>query len=139
VLFQYWTGEDTDATIVADEQGYIYVCQHSDNHPSVKHRHPASEGGRPDHQARPSRLASGENPLLWVATSHQTYGNESVVWRRPRSTRTWLRVQLTTVLYLGSIDRLDRSSGGRTLAITTGRAASWSIHKLWWSHLWRHP
>ncbi|MBN1629282.1 MAG: hypothetical protein JW990_05950, partial [Thermoleophilia bacterium] len=30
-VFHYWIGGDVDATIVADEEGFLYVAQHSDN------------------------------------------------------------------------------------------------------------
>ena len=85
-VFSYWTGDDTDATIVADEQGFIYVCQHSDD--ARRHERPRREGG-PDHQARPAQDRRGSDaPGLVGGRSRRCRAGSPGCGPPPPSTRT---------------------------------------------------
>jgi hypothetical protein len=107
VLFQYWTGEDTDATIVADEQGYIYVCQHSDN---TRQSSIATQRAKAIGQIiklDPRKTGEGENPVVWSQPVTKTYGNESGVWATPTLYKDMVYVSTHNGALLG----LDRQTG----------------------------
>ncbi len=46
-VFRFWTGDDTDASVVIDEEGFLYVAS---EHPTLQR---AVGGGRAAHEARP--------------------------------------------------------------------------------------
>lgn len=107
VLFQYWTGSDTDATIVADEQGYIYVCQHSDN---ARQSSLATQRARAVGQIiklDPRKTGEGENPIVWSQAVTKTYGNEAGVWATPTLYKDMVYVSTHNGALLG----LDRQNG----------------------------
>jgi hypothetical protein len=107
VVFQYWTGEDTDSTIVADEQGYIYVCQHSD---SVRQSGAATRRAQEVGQIikfDPRKTGEGENPIVWSQGVTRTYGGEAGVWATPTLYKDMLYVSTHNGALLG----LDRQTG----------------------------
>jgi outer membrane protein assembly factor BamB len=82
LLFQYWTGSDTDATIVADEQGYLYICQHSDAR-SAKGAPRAAEVGQII-KFDPRKAEAGESPIVWSQPVTLLGSNgEAGVWATP--------------------------------------------------------
>lgn len=95
-VFRFWTGDDTDATIVADDEGMLYV---------------ASEWERFNDRARevgqivkldPSQP---DDPLVWsVADQHEPRGG---VWATPALHRDVLYVPTDG----GTLLALDRESG----------------------------
>ena len=108
VLFQYWTGGDTDATIVADEQGYIYICQHSDNErrsDTAKQR--AQEAGQII-KLDPRKTGEGENPIVWSQpVTLMGRDKESGVWATPTLYKDMVYVSTHNGALLG----LDRQTG----------------------------
>jgi outer membrane protein assembly factor BamB len=107
VVFQYWTGTDTDATIVADEQGYIYVCQHSD---SARQSRTASKRAKAVGQIikfDPRKTGEGENPIVWSQPVTILRNGEAGVWATP----TLYKDMLYVSTHNGSLLGLDRQTG----------------------------
>ncbi|MEZ5171235.1 MAG: PQQ-binding-like beta-propeller repeat protein [Acidimicrobiia bacterium] len=71
-VFRFWTGDDTDATVVADEQGMLYVASEWE-----RHNERAKETG----QMMKLDPAKPDDPLVW---SHTDQGAEKAgVWGTP--------------------------------------------------------
>jgi hypothetical protein len=107
VVFQYWTGEDTDATIVADEQGYIYVCQHSD---SVRQSSLATQRAKAVGQIvklDPRKAEAGEDPIVWSQPVTILRSGEAGVWATP----TLYKDMLYVSTHNGAILGFDRQTG----------------------------
>lgn len=108
VVFHFWTGGDTDATIVADEQGYIYVCQHSDN-----------EFGRAaTAQARYKQVGQilkldtrtdgrSVDPIIWSRQVTKVSGGDSGVW----ATACMYKDMLYVPTHGGGLLGIDRETG----------------------------
>jgi outer membrane protein assembly factor BamB len=107
VLFQYWTGEDTDATIVADEQGYIYVCQHSDNarQSSIATQRAGAVGQI--FKMDPRKAETGEDPIVWSQPVTILRSGEAGVWATP----TLYKDMLYVSTHNGAILGFDRQTG----------------------------
>jgi hypothetical protein len=71
-VFRFWTGEDTDASVVVDEQGMLYVGSEWE-----KHNPRAAEVGQMM-KLDPSRP---DNPLVWSLADNGT--DKSGVWGTP--------------------------------------------------------
>jgi len=95
-VFRFWTGEDTDASLVVDDQGMLYVGSEWE-----KHRPRAAEVGQMM-KLDPHRA---DNPLVW---SHKDEGpDKSGVWGTPGVTGDL--VIFTT--YSGRALGIDRTTG----------------------------
>jgi hypothetical protein len=107
-VFHYWTGGDTDATIVADEEGYLYVCQHSDNDYG---RSSASKARQAEvgqiMKIDPRKSGEGENPLVWSQEVTKQSGGNSGVWATPCIYKDMVYVPTHGGALLG----LDRATG----------------------------
>ena len=55
-VFRFWTGDDTDASVVIDEEGFLYVASELERFDGPR------AAGRPAHEARPARPG---RPLVW--------------------------------------------------------------------------
>ncbi len=107
VVFQYWTGEDTDATIVADEQGYIYVCQHSDSaRQSSKSKKRAAAVGQII-KLDPRKMGGDEDPIVWSVPVTVVSGGEAGVWATP----TLYKDMVYISTHNGSLLGIDRQTG----------------------------
>jgi len=107
VVFQYWTGEDSDATIVADEQGYIYVSQHSDNErQSSAATARAKEAGQII-KLDPRKVGTDEDPIVWSVAATKLSGGEYGVWATPTLYKDMLYVSTHNGYLLG----IDRATG----------------------------
>jgi len=106
--FQFWTGGDADPTIVADEQGYIYLCQHSDKGHSSFSRKRANYIGQIV-KFDPRQTGEGENPVVWSKRVTQTLASdgESGVWATP----TLYKDMLYVSTHSGSLLGIDRETG----------------------------
>ncbi len=80
-VFHYWTGGDTDSTIVADEQGYLYVCQHSDTRSALAVQRYNDMGQII--KLDPRKAGEGEDPVVWAQKATKKSGGESGVWATP--------------------------------------------------------
>jgi outer membrane protein assembly factor BamB len=109
VVFQYWTGEDTDATIVADEQGYIYVCQHSDNDRQSKTATQRAKAVGQIVKLDPRMAEAGEDPIVWSQAARVPAGGEYGVWATPTLYKDMLYVSTHNGALLG----IDRQTGER--------------------------
>ena len=79
--FRFWTGDDTDATIVADEEGYLYVGQEWDRR---------NDRGREVGQLlkldprRPTTRSSGRSPIRSATRAargrHRRCYGDTVIW-----------------------------------------------------------
>ncbi len=107
VVFQYWTGEDSDATIVADEQGYIYVSQHSDNaRQSSAATKRAKEAGQII-KLDPRKVGTDQDPIVWSVAVTKLSGGEYGVWATPALYKDMLYVST----HNGSLLGIDRATG----------------------------
>ena len=80
VVFKYWTGDDTDATIVADEEGFLYVSQHRDESRGLSAR--ATEVGQII-KLDPRTDGQTEDPVVWSQKVAKLSGGVSGVWATP--------------------------------------------------------
>jgi hypothetical protein len=108
VVFHYWTGGDTDASIVADEEGFLYVCQHSDN---TYARSSASKERQAEvgqiMKLDPRKNGEGENPLVWSQKVTKQSGGDFGVWATPCIYKDMVYVPTHGGALLG----LDRATG----------------------------
>jgi len=104
-VFHYWIGGDTDPTIVADEQGYLYVCQHSDTRSAtaVQRYNDVGQIIKLD----PRKTGEGEDPLVWSQKTTKQSGGQSGVWATPCLYKDMLYVPTHGGALLG----LDRWTG----------------------------
>jgi hypothetical protein len=95
-VFRFWTGDDTDATVVADEEGYLYV---------------ASEYERGNARARELGQVfkldprNPDDPIVWSVEAHS--GIDTGVWATPGLWRDLVIVPTDDGRVLG----LDRATG----------------------------
>jgi len=105
-VFHFWTGGDTDATVVADEEGFLYVCQHSDNDFG---RSSASKARQAEvgqiMKIDPRKNGAGENPLVWSVAVTKMSGGNFGVWATPALYKNMLYVPTHGGALLG-IDRM---------------------------------
>lgn len=83
-VFHLWTGGDADPTVVADEEGFLYVCQHSDNdfgRSSTSEERQAEIGQIM--KIDPRKTGAGENPLVWSVKVTKMSGGDFGVWATP--------------------------------------------------------
>ncbi len=100
-VFRYWTGDDTDATIVVDAEGMLYVASEWERHNAR-----AREVGQiMKLDPRPGR----PNPLLWSIADHEGTPPSDVagVWATPALHRDLVIVVTNAGRLLG----IDRMSG----------------------------
>ena len=71
-VFRFWTGDDTDATIVADEQGYLYVASEWERH---------TARGRSVGQLMKLDPRRPDDPLVWSV--HDTGPDLAGFWATP--------------------------------------------------------
>jgi len=95
-VFRFWTGEDTDASVVVDEQGMLYVGSEWE-----KHRPRAAEVGQMM-KLDPHRA---DNPLVW--SQKDEGADKSGVWGTPGVSRDL--VIFTT--FSGRAVGIDRATG----------------------------
>jgi len=104
VVFKFWTGDDSDATIVADEEGFIYVCQHSDDLRGKSAR--ATEIGQII-KLDPRSDGQTSDPVVWSQEVTKLSGGVSGVWATPCIYKDMLYVPTHGGALLG----LDRQTG----------------------------
>jgi len=104
-VFHYWTAGDTDATIVADEQGYLYVCQHSDKRSStaVERYQEVGQIIKLD----PRQNGEGQDPIVWSQKATKLSGGESGVW----ATACLYKDMLYVPTHGGALLGIDRETG----------------------------
>jgi hypothetical protein len=104
-VFKYWTGDDSDATIVADEEGFLYVAQHSDSaRGTVTQR--SKEVGQ-IFKLDPRKTGEGETPVVWSQAITKVSGGEYGIWATPCIYKDMLYVPTQGGALLG----LDRQTG----------------------------
>jgi hypothetical protein len=74
-IFRYWTGDDTDASIVADRSGEIFVASEWERHNGQARR--VGQLAKLD----PTALAQGRAPLEWSFADQ--HGAKSGIWATP--------------------------------------------------------
>ena len=105
-VFHYWTGGDTDASIVADEQGYLYVCQHSDKRSSVAVQR-YKEAGQ-IMKLDPRMTGDGEDPVVWsIPVTKTATDGESGVW----ATACIYKDMVYVPTHTGDLLGIDRETG----------------------------
>ncbi len=104
-VFHYWTAGDTDATIVADEEGYLYVCQHSDKRSSTAVQRYEDVGQIL--KLDPRKTGENETPLVWSQKVTKLSGGESGVW----ATACLYKNMLYVPTHGGALLGLDRATG----------------------------
>ena len=99
-VFRFWTGDDTDASIVIDEEGYLYVASELE-----KMNARVARGGPAD-EARPARGA--RRPLVWSVPIRETgEAGAGGSWSTPALDRDMVYVATNAGGLLG----VDRGSG----------------------------
>ena len=101
--FRFWTGDDTDATVVPDEEGMLYVASEFERHTAR-----SSEVGQ-IMRLDPSRP---DDPLVWSVPVQGA--DESGVWATPALHRDVVYV----ATHLGDLMAIDRETG----------EVRWTIH-----------
>ena len=104
VVFRYWTGDDTDATIVADEEGFLYVAQHSDSSRGVTER---SRAVGQIFKLDPRKTGEGQTPLVWSQAITKVSGGEYGIWATPCIYKGMLYIPTHGGALLG----IDRQTG----------------------------
>lgn len=101
-VFQYWMGDDTDASIVIDDQGFLYVAA------ELQRFLPrATEVGQIV-KLDPRKGGAGEDPLVWsVPVTKRADEGLSGVWATPALYREMLYVPT----HEGSLLGIDRETG----------------------------
>ena len=94
--FRYWNGDDTDATVVADEQGMLYVASEWERH-----------SARAREVGQIVKLDPGQpaDPLVWAV--HDDHAEVAGVWATPAIHKDLLIVPTNGGAILG----LDRATG----------------------------
>ncbi len=95
-VFRFWTGEDTDATVVVDEDGFLYVG-------SEWERHTAQ--GREVGQIMKLDPSRPDDPLVWSLADQDT--EKDGVWGTPALHRDMVYVPTNSGLVYG----IDRATG----------------------------
>jgi hypothetical protein len=108
VVFHFWTGGDTDASIVADEQGYLYVCQHSDNETgrsaaAVQRYQEVGQILKID----PRKNGQTEDPVVWAQKVTKMSGGDSGVW----ATAALYKNMVYVPTHGGGLLGIDRQTG----------------------------
>ncbi|MFH0916644.1 MAG: PQQ-binding-like beta-propeller repeat protein [bacterium] len=104
VVFKFWTGDDTDATIVADEEGFLYVCQHRDESRGLSAR--ATDVGQII-KLDPRSDGQTTDPVVWSKAVTKLSGGVSGVWATPCIYKHMLYVPTHGGALLG----IDRRTG----------------------------
>jgi len=104
--FRFWTGDDTDATIVADEQGFLYVGQEWDRR---------NDRGREVGQLLKLDPRNPDNPIVWSIADQG--GSQAGTW----STPALYRDLIIWPTYLGPVYGVDRATG----------AVRWTLELPW--------
>ena len=94
--FRFWTGDDTDASVVADEEGYLYVGQEWDRR---------NERGRQIGQLLKIDPRRPDNPVVWSIP--QQSGEKSGTW----STPALYEDLVIWPTYIGPVFGIDRATG----------------------------
>jgi PQQ-like domain len=105
VVFKYWTGDDSDSTIVADEEGFLYVAQHSDSARGTVTQRSKDVGQI--FKIDPRKNGEGENPVVWSHAITKVSGGEYGIWATPAIYKNMLYVPTQGGALLG----IDRQSG----------------------------
>jgi hypothetical protein len=90
-VFRFWTGDDTDASIVIDDQGMLYVASEYER---------STAQSRQNGQLMKLDPSKPDNPLVWSVADHDY--NPGGIWSTPA---IWKDVVYTT------------TNGGRMLAV----------------------
>jgi hypothetical protein len=104
-VFHFWTGGDTDASIVADEEGYIYVTQHSDKRSSTAVARYQEIGQII--KLDPRKNGEGDNPVVWSRKTPKLSGGESGVW----ATACIYKDMVYVPTHGGGLLGIDRATG----------------------------
>ncbi len=105
-VFHYWTAGDTDGSIVADEQGYLYVCQHSDTRSSVAAQR-YKEAGQII-KLDPRKNGEGEDPVVWsIPITKTATDGDSGVW----ATACIYKDMVYVPTHTGDLFGIDRETG----------------------------
>ncbi|MBN1629268.1 MAG: PQQ-binding-like beta-propeller repeat protein [Thermoleophilia bacterium] len=104
-VFHFWTAGDTDASIVADEEGYLYVCQHSDKRSAAATEHYKEMGQII--KLDPRKTGEGEDPVVWSQKTTKLSGGESGVW----ATSCLYKDMVYVPTHGGALLGLDRATG----------------------------
>ena len=104
--FRFWSGDDTDATIVADEEGFLYVGQEWDRR---------NDRGREVGQLLKLDPRNPDKPVVWSIADQG--GSQAGTW----STPALYRDIIIWPTYLGPAYGIDRATG----------AVRWTIELPW--------
>jgi hypothetical protein len=94
--FRFWTGDDTDATIVADAEGFLYVGQEWDRR---------NERGRAIGQLLKLDPRRPDDPVVWSIPDQ--HGDKSGTWATPA---LWHDLVIWPT-YTGPLLGIDRATG----------------------------
>jgi hypothetical protein len=97
-VFRFWTGDDTDASVVIDEEGFLYVASELENFGARSMR--VGQLMKLDPR-RPRR------PLVWSVPIHETDGAKGGSWSTPAIDRDTVYAATNA----GGIMGVDRQSG----------------------------
>ena len=101
-VFSYWDGDDTDASIVVDDQGYLYVGI------EINRWLPRSKEVGQIIKLDPRKNQPGDNPLVWsVAVNKKMSDGFSGVWATPAICEDMVYVPT----HSGSLLGIDRMTG----------------------------
>lgn len=112
IVFDFWTGDDTDATLIADDDGYIYAASEEER---LNAR--SKEVG----QIIKLDPKNKDNPLVWGIHTPKKEGITGGVWATPALHKGYLYVPTNT----GDLLTIDTKTGLITSNLPIGYHA-WS-------------
>ena len=95
-VFRFWTGDDTDATVVADDEGMLYVASQGQRH---------TDRAREVGQIIKLDPSNPDDPLVWSV--HDNVGKLAGVWATPALHEDVLYVPTDG----GEVLSIDRTTG----------------------------
>ena len=95
-VFRFWTGDDTDSTIVIDKEGYLYVTSQYERE---------TERSKEVGQIMKLDPSKPEEPLVWSRQANS--GKDTGIWATPAIYKDQLIVATKT----GELMGLDRDNG----------------------------
>ena len=101
-VFSYWDGDDTDASLVADDQGFLYAAV------EMQRWLPRAEEVGQLIKLDPRKNAPGDDPLVWsVKVTKKAGDGDSGIWATPALYKDVLYVPT----HPGSLLCVDRATG----------------------------
>lgn len=77
IVFDFWTGDDTDATLVADSEGYIYAAS------ELERKNARSEINGQLMKLDPKKYIDNKEPLIWGIKIPGTKNLDGGIWSTP--------------------------------------------------------